>query len=1491
VAQYKVQAPDGSIMTLEGPDGAAEADILKAAEELYQPSSGFGQKALDLVGEGFGAVGEAAGALVGTGREAMHGFQDNWTGRAADTAEQFGEDWERAASSGANWKAGANAIAGIPGQSAAGLMAVPGLAEQAIFGEDPAALNELVKNFERRSEDWSWHPFKGEDVANVQQEGMKGFESMEKDITDNIVTAAGITNLDAQNAVQSAVRYTLEMGLPGEVAIRHIISKMNVKPSKALLDHIQGIYDKIEYAKRAEAKKKAEVDAYEALQRELDEQDPTAPQYGRGDLTTPPELEALNREYQAPMEGVAIPEMSQKATRASLREAGEGAGLGIAERLETAPEPSAGLEFQPWRSPEDKMAYPTPDVVEKAGRAGPEPVDLAKRAEITTAAKTLYEKIERALRGEKMAQRWRQRGAVSPELFTKSRSFDHEGRRYQMFPRGEIPEAVMKQVGDTVNLDFVKKKPGDYVSMVVREGTDPVGYVVFKKVGDALQAEMVRMKDGYHGADRMYEIFQQFADIDRSLAQSDAGVRMWEKWREQGKTTREGTRRPLGGTGKKGFGQGGALSMEPIKNLFEARKARKFQQFKDAVREEFGHAYSDETIQTAWDMLKEQPVDPVFTDFHNEEVMRTALGQGLEDYSSAPPDPTKLEEVFDRTSVKDLDPGNVKKFFRAAVSGLAYLGRITNHPLIKAGGIATQRAHFLAQARTRKWIGKESPLYAAMTDLRKSGLENKKIFLDVLKEHEGLKDLTDADLRRYPEKVATALREYRKVSKEMYDALKQGNDAFGIITRPYREGWAPGIFKGRYYVSGTLDGKNAGWFWADSKRQLKKMIPELERMYPDMKFGLVQDSLRGKWDKAQEHGAVMMTLEHIMDSFDAADPKMNQIRSAIQRMLEGDPMTYVGRHGRTKKGVEGAIGFEPHKSTKKNFDNFVVHFLGYAENLAKYAEYGQMDKYIKEITDSSRFRHQAEAQAAIKAVWERNFLGKPSELGAKLNVIADSMSAIVGELPGMDANSVRKLNQISKKAFFSILFGFYNIKFLATQMFQPAQFISATYAEIAAKMNANPLSMTKAITKGMGDSIMSAFNEGGLSKEMRDALAYAEKHGVFDPMFIEQFETFGESLINNKTVEWVTGAEMIRLMEAKARKHFFIQAYHAVKEAGIKDAAKAADLAANFTNEKMVNYAPQFRPLLYTTLGPVGQLLSPLTTFKHNYYSQLAQVIAESSKAGVNPTYVIPVAMMLLSQILFAGLYGLPLVQEYETVVDVLKDQGVIDRQTNAKLSDVITDPTRLANAGFTENLALTGIFNAAFGLDFQASFAAAEFVPRNIAPVVGMAYEAFRAANKDNSSGWEAVADKLMPRGPLRYLWEEQYTDEEGNFYDPKKSKHPLVYRRGQKERLANLLGARTVEESYERRRNFEKEKRKDIRENEKKKYVSEFRSAYIKGDETGMEEAAVKILELPGGETTLKNLVKEAQQELTPQEKTARAALNGSEQAIEDLMYLMGN
>jgi len=88
---FKVQAPDGSIIKVEAPEGAAQQDIISFAQSQYKPTtSTIGQKAIG-VGEsaltaGTGVLGQLVGNIAGVGKEVLTG--DFGKGTAEKTAQQ-----------------------------------------------------------------------------------------------------------------------------------------------------------------------------------------------------------------------------------------------------------------------------------------------------------------------------------------------------------------------------------------------------------------------------------------------------------------------------------------------------------------------------------------------------------------------------------------------------------------------------------------------------------------------------------------------------------------------------------------------------------------------------------------------------------------------------------------------------------------------------------------------------------------------------------------------------------------------------------------------------------------------------------------------------------------------------------------------------------------------------------------------------------------------------------------------------------------------------------------------------------------------------------------------------------------------------------------------------------------------------------------------------------------------------------------------------------
>ena len=58
MARYKVEAPDGKMLTIEGPEGASDAEVLQQAEALYnaQPDPEQETSKLRQLGYGFASA-------------------------------------------------------------------------------------------------------------------------------------------------------------------------------------------------------------------------------------------------------------------------------------------------------------------------------------------------------------------------------------------------------------------------------------------------------------------------------------------------------------------------------------------------------------------------------------------------------------------------------------------------------------------------------------------------------------------------------------------------------------------------------------------------------------------------------------------------------------------------------------------------------------------------------------------------------------------------------------------------------------------------------------------------------------------------------------------------------------------------------------------------------------------------------------------------------------------------------------------------------------------------------------------------------------------------------------------------------------------------------------------------------------------------------------------------------------------------------------------
>lgn len=916
-------------------------------------------------------------------------------------------------------------------------------------------------------------------------------------------------------------------------------------------------------------------------------------------------------------------------------------------------------------------------------------------------------------------------------------------------------------------------------------------------------------------------------------------------------------RPPLGGTGKTGRRQGGAIDFGGfVKTWRDAARKRDFKQFKEAVEKKFGRGvYGDDVVKVAYAELKKGADMPEqYKQAHRDQWVRDFMPDEGE-ISGYGGDVIPLEVVHkavDEVNPSDISDSVLAKGGRAASSGMGFMGRMSNNPLIKAASSAAYHFWGNAQKRTRQWIGKESALYTALRDLEKSSTELKRQFLEAAKEFEG-KDYP-TDLTQFHPKVAAVIKALSEVSPDMYNALVEGNTAMGIKTAPFRKGWLPGLFSGRWTISVKNADGNVAWYAFHSRKDANKARPIIERMHKDagmdVQVGKIEDR-RGHRTVRDDDSMYLQVLEDLGAKYENLSPELTQLKQdffagRIQRGFQ----TNVRQHGKGKKNVavEGSLGFNRLYDVDKNFKDFSRGFLMYAENLGKYAEYAKGNEYMKRLMDTREFRNLENTQEYIRSVWDTNFMQQGEGLRTTFNNMARGLHEdVFGRMfdyLGLSPNLSRQFMAKAQKGFFISLFAMFNARFIATQLLQPTQFFAPGMLETKG---------LGAFTKSLGTTLKGIF-DGTVPKEIREAWKWAEERGTFDPMFVDQFETFSNDIFNSRTFDVASGQSLIRGIEAHARKQFFTAAYFMFKEMG-KSEKVAREQASVFTNEKMVNYSQQFKPLMYNQLGALGMMMSPLTTFKHNYYSQLIQLARQGLKGdtGAAAGFFSLVAM----QILLAGAYGLPLVQEWEALMDFAKDQGLIDPSLDISLSDIVMNPKRWAERTQEEDFLLTGAFNTFLNINMAPSFAAAGIGPSTLFPVFGWLGDAIYAGTKEGSSGWEAFLDKIMPKGPLGGLWQEAHTDESGTLFDPRKSEKTAKYQREGMERVLPYAGLNSAKEAYTLGNEY-KEKRASMRESKVRKDMrDEIWNAWVSGDHETANRLALEFSQTPEGASSLKSLI----------------------------------
>jgi hypothetical protein len=515
---------------------------------------------------------------------------------------------------------------------------------------------------------------------------------------------------------------------------------------------------------------------------------------------------------------------------------------------------------------------------------------------------------------------------------------------------------------------------------------------------------------------------------------------------------------------------------------------------------------------------------------------------------------------------------------------------------------------------------------------------------------------------------------YKAVSEVFTKGWERVNDArqrAGLNTIDFVENYFPAIRAGDYWIN-IVDGEGKlKWSSAyNTVGEAKRAHALLQKEFGN-EFTVKAPSLR---DKSQYDLSSFAAFEETIRAMTKDDP----IKNAIQkRYAELVGKRGFGKTGIMRKGVEGALGFEPGKKGVANAENVIESYIKRQEAYLANLERAQLQKQLRKDIPANVWEKIPLAKDYIDAYLEKS-------RGADLDTLpmVKDLTESISLAAGFGRNAPRDF--IRNAAGITSLFWLGTVRFLLTQLPQ--------------HLNAMP----KLIENyQLGDTIKNpahayfegwteTFSPSTLSKEAR---AWAQKRGYLESTVVELLEL---RLSDLKGEKWKVVGEAIRWGMGKTEQLAVRTPVFHMFETSLRDQVpnklERFELAANMMDYYMVHYSREAAPIVYDKLGIVGDAARPLKQFAHNAWGQFF----EYAQTAKDQKRMAPLATSIGVQALVGGLKGIIVVAEATAIITVIN---------NMFGTDIPTPEQMLLESKASDTLIFGG-YSTALGVDISASMA-----------------------------------------------------------------------------------------------------------------------------------------------------------------------------------------
>lgn len=876
---------------------------------------------------------------------------------------------------------------------------------------------------------------------------------------------------------------------------------------------------------------------------------------------------------------------------------------------------------------------------------------------------------------------------------------------------------------------------------------------------------------------------------------------------------RLGMQNAQGGTGTKGFKQGGALNL----NIFK----EDYKDFSERVKKAAGVPISDDVIKAMWDEQnnpKKVTSDPVQQVISGVPGVREALKDLNVDQRPLVIGKDGNKNILDEglkaeLTGEDISGSKLARLGRQLVSGGQDLARLTNNRYLKYGVDLVGRAMTNIESIGRKIMhSKQYGAIEAINGLPKEDMVD--LWKRIIRPNIGVRDLSIQDLHEagLNQKQIDAYMKMRAATNYIFEEVNKVLESKGMRPIERLPGYFPGKFVGDFYVQVWSDAnKNnlIGLYSANNRAHVQRVIDHIERDYKDEGWTVGDIQERNPWARKRDSASVWNVMGDIQRVLKEGDPRAEILADLLSK-YENDSMRYQSglfQHFKQRKGIEGSAGRDPLKDDLQNAKDAFKALNDYMQQSVEFIEFNKISKDMNVLLNSDQFPGMPNAQDYMRQYWDRA-RGVPSKFA---QMQYDIVSAIAHEF-GFSGGAVKAGLGKIKPQLLLMMLGYNTPRFLIAQLLQPNQFLLQNIMSLKARgLDIGMTDVVNAWGKGMYHAYQLSKDRSYMEPHARRALEWAEENQVVEPHMFEDIKTDIEKA-RSGALGWINGEKSIRWTEKKARIQTFMT-YADLLDRKELTFREQMEMAANLTRHTMVDYRPFEKPLLYQNMGILGDVVSPLKTFAHNYYTQMAVGINEFMKANWQdkPQYAVPVILGLAMQGLFSGLMGLPGREDLDMIAGWIKH-----------LYPKFPTATQVLLQSKMPNYVTHGV-SAITGMDMSPTFSAQSLVPdkaSELLPLPSKVWDMIKAIpnmalERTKASVWQAAQAWL----PNAYQGGLELAMRQGTMVpNPKTHMHGDVRRPESltsKEWMARFLGSRSIDESKERTATYEQKKEEaDIKE-----------------------------------------------------------------------------